>query len=104
MNQSSLLKLGLLVLAVAALIWVWMPRATYPKVGSHESDRVLRMLGTACGSRNSERLQNVKDEMAKLQLPDAELKAFQQIIDLADQGRWPEAHRATLQMAEDQIN
>jgi hypothetical protein len=104
MNQNQLLKLSLLTICVAALIWVWMPRATYPKISSPDSDRVLRLLSTACGSQSSERLQNVKDEIAKLSLPDAERNAFQQIIALADEGRWKEAQAASIQMASDQVN
>lgn len=104
MSQSSLLKLALLTVCVLALIWVWMPRATFPKVSSPDSDRILRLLSTACGSQNSDRLQSVKDELAKLSLPEAESNAFQQIISLADAGRWKEAQTASLQMANDQVN
>ena len=104
MNQSSLLKLGLLAVCVGALIWVWMPRTTYPKVTSPESDRILRLLGTACGSQNEERLQNTKAEIAKLQLPEAEQQAFARIISLAEAGRWEEAKQASIEMAEDQVN
>ena len=104
MNQTNFWKMGLLVFSIGLLIWIWMPRATYPKVSSPESDRILRMLGTACSSRSSERIENVKAEIAKLNLPEAESKAFEQIIALADEGRWPEAQRASLLMAADQIN
>lgn len=103
MNQSKGLKLGLLIACVIALIWVWMPRATYPKVTSHESDRILRMLSTACGSSSPERLQVVKEELAKLQLPAEESDAFQKIIAMADDGRWKDAQRASLDMASDQV-
>ncbi len=87
-----------------ALVWVWMPRATYPKVTSPESDKILRLLGTACGSRSPERLQNVKDVIAKTQLPPEELQAFEQIIALADDGRWEQAQQASRDMATDQVN
>ncbi|MBL8892301.1 MAG: hypothetical protein JNL67_20160 [Planctomycetaceae bacterium] len=104
MNQNNAFRLGLLFVVVIALVWVWMPRTKYPKVTSHESDRILRMLSTACGSSSSERLQVVKEELAKLQLPPEELKAFQEIISMADEGRWKQAQKASLAMASDQVN
>lgn len=101
--DGGLWKIGILVVAAGACLWLWLPRTTYPRISSPESDQLMRQLATACGSQNAERLQVVKDELAKLELSETERQAFQRIIDMADQGRWREAQQASIQFAADQV-
>ncbi len=102
-DSGGLWKIGLLVVVAGACLWLWLPRATYPRIGSAESDQLMRKLATACGSQNAERLQVVKDELAKLEMSEVERQAFQRIIDMADRGSWREAHQASIQFATDQV-
>lgn len=102
-DSGGMWKIGLLVIVAGACLWLWLPRSTYPRIGSPESDHLMRQLGTACGSQSTERLQVVKDELAKLEMSEVERQAFQRIIDMADRGRWREAHQASIQFARDQV-
>ncbi len=102
-NNTGWMKIGLLVICIAALVWVWAPRPKYPKISSRESDRLIRLLATSCGSQNKELLQQAKDELTTLKLPDSERQSFEKIIRMADDGNWKGAHQASIQFAQDQV-
>jgi hypothetical protein len=103
LDNGFLIRVGALMVCLVALAWVWLPGKTFPKLSSPESDRLVRLLSTACGRQNAEQLGEVKQELQSLDLPNAERQAFEEIIAIAERGQWREAHQASIKFAADQV-
>lgn len=89
-----------------ALIW-WPGCRTYPPVTTRESLSLLRLLNTACNTRDSKLIARAQAQFVKLKatgrVDNKETKAFDTILDLAMSERWAEAEAEAFRMAQDQV-
>lgn len=97
-----------LVLLFIALALVWAPRwRYYPPVTSPEALTLIKLLYTACNTRDAGKLDDVESRVQVLveskSISAAERKSFEQIIAQARRGAWDAAQRNSLRFAEDQL-
>jgi hypothetical protein len=90
------------------LVVVWWPGCRqYPAVTSQESLYLMKLLYTACNTKDMSRLKQVEAGVDKAQregkMSASEHQAFRKIIDLANAGDWSRAERAALRFAQDQV-
>ena len=95
------------VLAVPlAVIW-WPGCRHYPAVTSEESLYLMKLLYTACNTKDPARLAEVERGVEKAtragKLSPPEQEAFAEIIGTAKNGEWQEAERAAFRFAQDQV-
>lgn len=94
--------LGVLVLVV----W-WPGCRTYPPVTSRESLTLMKLLYTACNTRDPVRLAKVEQGVSAARkagkLSASEDRSFTHILGLARDGDWGSAQSAALQFAQDQV-
>ena len=100
--------LGSLAVAVLALGVVWWPGCRhYPAVSSKESLQVMKLLYTACNTRDHAKLTRVEQSLEKAakagKLTPQEQAAFRGIVDMARQGEWERAEKASFRFAQDQV-
>ena len=99
--------IGVAVLAVPLLIIWWPGCRQYPPVSSRESLSLLRLLYTACNTRNEKRLSDVEAGVRKLphegKMTAKEKAGFERIIAMARAGKWKEAEQAAFKFARDQV-
>jgi hypothetical protein len=95
------------VLAVAALAYWWPGCRQYAPVTSPESLGALRLLNTACNTRNPALLAEVETRVSRLasqaKMSPREKEGFLSIIGMARRGEWKNAEVEALRMASDQI-
>jgi hypothetical protein len=95
------------LLAVPVLIIWWPGCREYPAVSSQESLYLMKLLYTACNTRDPARLAEVEKGVAKAtqegKLTPAEQEAFGRIIGTAKKGDWADAERAAFKFAQDQV-
>jgi hypothetical protein len=101
-------QLGTLgLLAIPVLVLWWPGCRQYPEVTSKESLKLIKQLYTACNTRDSDRLAKVEERLAKIEadgkMSEREVDAFRAIIDLAREGEWERAERASFKFAQDQV-
>ena len=99
---------GALGLLAVPLVIVWWPGCRqYPPVTSREALTVLRLLNTACNTRDPQRLAEAQRRIADLdqqgKLSAKEKAAFEKIVGLAHAGKWEDAEAAAFKMAQDQV-
>lgn len=99
---------GLAGLLAIPLLIIWWPGCRqYPAVSSEESLYLMKLLYTACNTRDPVRLAKVEQgiELATHEgrLPEPERAAFAQIIGMAKAGAWQDAERAAFKFAQDQV-
>lgn len=97
----------MVVLAIPlAIIW-WPSCRRYPAVSSEQSLYLMKLLYTACNTRDSARLATVKQGVEKLcregKMTPAEKECFDEIIGMAKAGRWQDAEQAAFKFAQDQV-
>lgn len=108
-NRSRLRwMLGLLAVLLFAVLLVWWPGCrTYPPVRSRESLDLIKLVYTACNTKDAARLANAEKAVEKLRadgkLSEQEDKAFTRIIGLAKGGDWATAEKEALRFAQDQV-
>lgn len=96
-------------LAVAGLLFVVALAGCrrYPAVTSRESLSLMKLLYTACNTRDEKRLAEVEKGVEKAsregKLSPAEREAFAEIIGRAKQGEWQRAEKAAFRFAQDQV-
>ena len=96
---------GFLALPLA-VIW-WPGCRQYPPVTSRDSLVLMKLLYTACNTKDPTRLSKAEQGVmeatrtGKLSMPEQE--AFTKIIGIARAGEWEKAERAAFQFAQDQI-
>lgn len=80
----------------------------HPRVTSRESLDLIKQVYTACNTRNVQRLDKCKADIAELsqsgQLTVAEKNSFERIMQLAEAGDWEKAQLKSLQFARDQVH
>jgi len=95
------------VLVIPLLVIWWPGCRQYPPVSSVESLYLMKLLYTACNTKDPARLAKVEQEIEKLasvqKLTPAEMEAFNKIIGIAKEGRWQDAERAAFRFAQDQV-
>ena len=95
------------VLAVPLLVVWWPGCRQYPAVTSQESLYLMKLLYTACNTRDPVRLAKVERGVEKAtragQLTPPEQAAFTKVLDMARAGDWPDAEKAAFKFAQDQV-
>jgi hypothetical protein len=95
------------VLAVATLLVWWPGCRQYPPVSSPESLSLMRLLYSACNSRDEKRLAEVEKRIEKLQaegkLNPEERAGFDKIVGMAKAGKWEAAEKSAFKFAQDQV-
>lgn len=99
---------GAASLGVLALAIVWWPGCrTYPPVGSKESLELLKLLYSACNTKDPARLSRVEEGVAKLsregKMTLDEKRGFDEIIATAKSGEWKAAEDAAYKFSQDQV-
>jgi hypothetical protein len=98
---TILLALGILV----AIVW-WPNWRTYPVVRSAEGQKLIKMLYTACNTKNYARLDEFERRLAQAseqrQVTPSEEAAFRKVVAMARRGEWDAATQASFQFAKDQ--
>jgi hypothetical protein len=108
-NRSRLRwMLGVLALVAIPLTIIWWPGCRqYPPVRSRESLELIKLLYTACNTKDPVRLARAEQSVQKLKqdgkLSDDEDEAFTRIIRMAKAGEWAKAEKAAFRFAQDQI-
>lgn len=95
------------VLAIPFVVLWWPGCRQYPAVTSAESLYFMKLLYTACNTKDPARLAKVEQGVAAARsagkLTPAEQEAFARIVGLAKEGRWEDAERAAFKFAQDQV-
>ena len=95
------------LLAVPLLVLWWPGCRQYPPVTSKESLGLIKLLYTACNTKDPARLAKVEQGMDKAisqgKMTPPEQAAFHQIIGLAKAGDWKRAEKAAFKFAQDQV-
>jgi len=96
---------GLLAIP-AAVVW-WPGCRQYPPVSSRESLRLMKLLYSACNTKDDKRLAEVEKGLEKLtrdgKMAPAEREAFDKIVATAKAGKWEKAEEAAFRFAQDQV-
>jgi len=110
--RSGLSRLGqLIVLALVmgtALTMVWWPGCRqFPPVTSPEALTLIKLVHTACNTRDSARLEAAAKRWETLlqsgKASSREKEAFDRIFQLAKQGDWQAAEDLSFRFAQDQV-
>jgi hypothetical protein len=95
------------VLLIPLLVIWWPGCRQYPAVSSRESLELMKLLNTACNTRDPKRLAGVEKGVEKLtregKMPPEERAGFDRIIGMAKAGKWEEAEQAAFRFAQDQV-
>lgn len=95
------------VLAIPFLVIWWPGCREYPAVSSRESLYLMKLLYTACNTKDPARLAKVEQGVEKAardgKLSPPEQEAFAKIIGMAKRGEWQDAERAAFRFAQDQV-
>jgi hypothetical protein len=99
---------GMLLILALASAYVWWPRwKIYPEVTSRESLQLMKLLYSACNTKDPKRLNQVEINLKKLisqgKVNETEQAAYAQIIEQAKAGEWKSAEAASFRFAEDQV-
>lgn len=89
-----------------AIIW-WPGCREYPAVSSEESLYLMKLLYTACNTKDPVQLARVEEGVQKAtregKLSPPEQEAFAKIIGMAREGEWEDAQQAAFKFAQDQV-
>jgi hypothetical protein len=95
------------VLAVPLLVVWWPGCREYPAVTSKASLVLMKLLYTACNTKDPARLSQVERGVEKAagdgRMSPAERQAFADIVRMAKAGDWGRAEAAAFQFAQDQV-
>ena len=99
---------GAMVVLAIPLVVVWWPGCRqYPPVSSKESLELMKLLYSACNTRDEKRLAVVETGVEKLtvegKIAPAERQGFDKIIAMAKSGKWEKAEEAAFKFALDQV-
>lgn len=96
---------GILAVLVA-VVW-WPGCRQYPSVTSRENLDLIKLIYTACNTRNPKRLAAAHERIDKAaragELSAAEEAGFRSIVETAAAGNWQAAEAAALRFAKDQL-
>ncbi len=108
-NSSNLRWLGgaAAILAIPVFLLWWPGCRQYPPVTSREALQVVRLLNSACNTKDAKRLAAAEQRLIKLEqtgkLSANEKVGFEKIMTLAKAGNWERAEEAAFKMAQDQV-
>jgi hypothetical protein len=95
------------LLAVPVLVIWWPGCRQYPRATSKESIRLMKLVYTACNTKDKARLAKAEQAVEKAaregQLSPPEQEAFRKILDQARAGDWAAAEKASFRFAQDQL-
>lgn len=95
------------VLAIPLLVIWWPGCREYPPVTSAESLYLMKLLYTACNTKDPVRLAKVEQGVTKAsntgKLTPPEQTAFAKIISMTKEGRWQDAEKAAFRFVQDQV-
>jgi len=95
------------VLAIPLVIIWWPGCRQYPPVSSKESLVLMKLLYSACNTKDEKRLAEVEKGVEKLtgegKMPPAEREGFDKIVAMAKAGKWEKAEDAAYKFAQDQV-
>jgi hypothetical protein len=99
---------GALAVLTVALLVVWWPGCRqYPPVSSRESLGAMKLLYSACNTRDPARLDRVERTVQGLardgKVTPAERESFERIVATARAGDWERAEDAAFKFAQDQV-
>lgn len=98
--------IALVLAAACAIVW-WPGCRKYPTVTTPESQQFIKLLYTACNTKNESRLAECEARLSQLdqegKVTKPEREAFAAIIAEAKRGRWEQAAREAFRFAEDQV-
>ena len=99
---------GVAGLLTVPLLVIWWPGCRqYPAVTSKEGMQQMKLLYSACNTKDTERLGRVEQGVEKLtregKLSPAEQEAFAKIIGMAKSDDWERAEKAAFKFAQDQV-
>jgi hypothetical protein len=101
-----LLAFAALLFIPVAIIW-WPGCRQYPTATSAESMKLIKLLYTACNTKDAARLKHLEQRVEKAaqggQLTATEQESFARIISLARDGSWQAAEKAAFRFAQDQV-
>jgi hypothetical protein len=94
------------LLLAAAL--VWRPGCRhYPQITSPQGMQLVKLLYTACNTRDLNRLESAEKQLAAIKLEGkisaSEIVSFEAIIAQAKRGEWAQAEKASFRFIEDQV-
>jgi len=97
----------MVILAIPlAVIW-WPGCRRYPPVSSKESLELMKLLYSACNTKDEKRLAEVENGVEQLtregKMKPAEREGFDKIIRMARAGKWEQAEDAAYKFAQDQV-
>jgi len=100
--------IGLAGILLVPLLVIWWPGCRqYPPVSTRESLALMKLLYSACNTRDEVRLARVEQGVDKLtregRIGPAEQKSFTSIIDMGKAGDWEKAEKAAYKFAQDQV-
>jgi hypothetical protein len=95
------------LLAIPLLIDWWPGCRQYPAVSSEEGLYLMKLLYTACNTKDTARLTKVEQGVEKAsregKLSPPEQEAFAKIVGMAKKGEWQDVERAAFKFAQDQV-
>ena len=98
---------AMMVLAVPLTVIWWPGCRQYPAVSSKESLELMKLLYSACNTKDEKRLGAVVKRIEKLnregKMAPNEWEGFDAIIGMARVGKWENAEEAAFKFAQDQV-
>lgn len=105
-RMKRLIGVAGILAVLVALVW-WPGCRQYPPVTSRENLDLIKLVYTACNTRNPKRLAAAQERIDKAaqtgELSPAEEAGFRSILETAAAGNWPAAEAAALRFAKDQL-
>ena len=101
-----MLGIGGALLVPLAVVW-WPGCRQYPAVSSRESLALMRLVYSACNTKDPARLAQAERRLAELdrqgKVTPEEKAGFDRIIGTAKAGKWEDAEKASFKFAQDQV-
>ena len=99
---------GAMVILAIPLAVIWWPGCRqYPPVSSKESLELMKLLYSACNTKDEKRLAEVEKGVEQLtregKMKPAEREGFDKISRMARAGKWEQAEDAAYKFAQDQV-
>lgn len=95
------------ILFMACLLLYWPGCRQYPEATSAESMKLMKLLYAACNTRDAVRLRRAEQRLEQViragKMTEREQESFRKILNLARDGEWEQAEKASFRFAQDQV-